>query len=631
MSSSSTTWTTDTNTKSGTVQIYSSNVSVLKVIADEGGNAILDLFADQGDDNADKWRMWVNAGDDDLHFSNYTSGSAWTDILTLQDGGNVGIGTDTPDETLHVKGTMEIENILGAHGGLIINKADDNDYDPTIVFQDDAVARWTIAVDRSDSDKLEFNDTVLVLETGGNVGIGTTSPYSPLHIASAAEGAIADGSANIPQVLIEGSGTTTGSYSPTLCLHNSSTGVDNDYIGAIQFTADDSGGTGATPNLGGQYATISARIIDETDGSSSGAMYFDVESNDTSTTAITILGATAGGVNVGIGTTSPAKALHVVNSALVKGRATFTLTGTIDPTGTNVNVPGSGTQFLTELSIGDDIVVSGETRTIATITDATTATVTDAWGSDLVADASPDCNPAAFTVIRDTGAIGMVLDDDGNVGIGTATPDATLHVKGTMEIENILGAHGGLIINKADGSSYDPTIVFYDGTDAAARWTIGCDRNSSALSGVSADDQLYFNDTVLVLQTGGNVGIGTVSPDTKLEVVGSFAANGPSSTFVTFADGDATPSVATGNIFKHHASTQTINMFDGGVCGQIITVISTAAITYDFNASNLKCGSADVVTADGDVTMWVFDGTNWYLLSWMDVSANLADGSAGGF
>ena len=72
-------------------------------------------------------------------------------------------------------------------------------------------------------------------------------------------------------------------------------------------------------------------------------------------------------------------------------------------------------------------------------------------------------------------------------------------------------------------------------------------------------------------------------------------------------------------------------MFDGGVCGQIITVISTAAITYDFNASNLKCGSADVVTADGDVTMWVFDGTNWYLLSWMDVSANLADGSAGGF
>ena len=55
--------------------------------------------------------------------------------------------------------------------------------------------------------------------------------------------------------------------------------------------------------------------------------------------------------NVGIGTGAPAKALHVVNSALVKGRATFTLTGSINPTGTNVNVPGTGTKFLTELTI----------------------------------------------------------------------------------------------------------------------------------------------------------------------------------------------------------------------------------------------------------------------------------------
>ena len=120
MSSSSPTWTTDTNTKSGTVQIYSSNVSVLRVVADEGGSAILDLFADQGDDNADKWRMWVNASDDDLHFSNYTSGSAWTDILTLQDGGNVGIGTATPATSSTIG--VEIQNTTtdaAAEGGAL--------------------------------------------------------------------------------------------------------------------------------------------------------------------------------------------------------------------------------------------------------------------------------------------------------------------------------------------------------------------------------------------------------------------------------------------------------------------------------------------------------------------------------
>ena len=76
--------------------------------------------------------------------------------------------------------------------------------------------------------------------------------------------------------------------------------------------------------------------------------------------------------------------------------ATFTLTGSIDVTGTNVNVPGTNTLFLSELSIGDEVVISGETRTIATITSDTAATVTAAFGSDLANDTTPDCNPTAL-------------------------------------------------------------------------------------------------------------------------------------------------------------------------------------------------------------------------------------------
>ena len=76
--------------------------------------------------------------------------------------------------------------------------------------------------------------------------------------------------------------------------------------------------------------------------------------------------------------------------------ATFTLTGSIDVTGTNVNVPGTNTLFTSELSIGDEVVISGETRTIATITSDTAATVTAAFGSDLANDTTPDCNPTAL-------------------------------------------------------------------------------------------------------------------------------------------------------------------------------------------------------------------------------------------
>ena len=71
----------------------------------------------------------------------------------------------------------------------------------------------------------------------------------------------------------------------------------------------------------------------------------------------------------------------------------FTLTGSINVTGTNTSVPGTSTLYLSELAVGDEITVTGETRTIATITSATAATVTAAWGSDLADDTTPDCSP----------------------------------------------------------------------------------------------------------------------------------------------------------------------------------------------------------------------------------------------
>tara|TARA_R100000234_G_scaffold35671_1_gene21226 strand:- start:1344 stop:1859 length:516 start_codon:yes stop_codon:yes gene_type:complete len=76
--------------------------------------------------------------------------------------------------------------------------------------------------------------------------------------------------------------------------------------------------------------------------------------------------------------------------------ATFTLTGSIDVTGTNTDVPGTNTLYTSELSVGDEIVVSGETRTISSINSDTEAAVSAAWGSDLANDTSPDCNPTAL-------------------------------------------------------------------------------------------------------------------------------------------------------------------------------------------------------------------------------------------
>ena len=77
---------------------------------------------------------------------------------------------------------------------------------------------------------------------------------------------------------------------------------------------------------------------------------------------------------------------------LTKGTL-FTLTGSINPTA-STTVIGVGTKFLTELSVGDEIVVSSETRVVTAIASNLSLTVSVAT-TNTANDASPDCNPVA--------------------------------------------------------------------------------------------------------------------------------------------------------------------------------------------------------------------------------------------
>ena len=79
----------------------------------------------------------------------------------------------------------------------------------------------------------------------------------------------------------------------------------------------------------------------------------------------------------------------------LKAADQFVLTGSIDPIN-NTNVPGVNTLFTKELTVGDSIIVTAHQRIIESITSDTVATVTSAWGSDLINDASPDCIPTAL-------------------------------------------------------------------------------------------------------------------------------------------------------------------------------------------------------------------------------------------
>ena len=602
----------------------------LKATGDTNAVAI-QFLPDAGESNNDQARLYIaDAGV--WGFQTHSTGS-WVSSMTILNTGNVGIGTTSPVDLLDISSsgtTSDYTAMSFASGQLrIINStdpADDTKRYAAITFaqRDDEVARIVSRMNNHDTAAQTYGDLrfltkgdgesalterMTILDTG-YVGIGTTDPGAVGSHSNCLTVKTTGGSTR-GAMQIDGNDATNAHA----ILEFMSDGVVKSYIesrgssGHLNLIPDGYVGIGTiTPD--GNLHVCSQDLKHVTP-------YADADDNQIP--VCTMSGASGSEITsfvgkVGIGTAAPDTLLHLESNDGTS-RLRFTDTRTSMTTGEigklEFETKDSGSAGVGAYILGVAGGTGGEV-------DLTFATGLGASG----------------------GAERMRITSEGNVGIGISSASTTLHVKredasGYTAANSIRAEEAHILLHNSNSHSSANGGMCGIGFDTnTANMFFGAVSNSATHDG----DFVFVTDTdyagggeAMRILADGKVGIGTTSPDTKLEVVGSFAANGPSSTFVTFSDGDATPSVATGNIFKHHASTQTINMFDDGICGQIITVISTAAITYDFNASNLKCGSADIVTANGDVTMWVFDGTNWYLISWMDVDANLADGSAGGF
>lgn len=118
-------------------------------------------------------------------------------------------------------------------------------------------------------------------------------------------------------------------------------------------------------------------------------------------------------------------------------------------------------------------------------------------------------------------------------------------------------------------------------------------------------------------------------------IVGTWDTQGPvdEGSASTFADTDATPDVDASKLWDTFTNALTITDFDGTIEeGYTIIVYSKGAITFDCTASGFECGTADIVTASGDVTVWRYDGSQWHLTSYKDQSTDMGTdaGAAGG-
>ena len=135
-------------------------------------DAIIELGTNTTNENA---RLYVDESDA-RKFHIGTGGGITTPRLTILQGGDVGIGTDSPDYNL------EIEDSSGASIGINATSGD-----PNLMFIDNSNLKWWLHNNGGD-DKFHFrtgslsSDIKMTLQQDGNIGIGIEEPNKNLHI-----------------------------------------------------------------------------------------------------------------------------------------------------------------------------------------------------------------------------------------------------------------------------------------------------------------------------------------------------------------------------------------------------------------------------------------------------------------
>lgn len=212
--------------------------------------------------------------------------------------------------------------------------------------------------------------------------------------------------------------------------------------------------------------------------------------------------------NVGIGTADRLSRLTV------KGRESFSASGTVSVSQNSPIVTGLNTSFLRQVGFGDRIKISDAIRTVTAIANDTSLTV-DANFTIEKSGETMTVYPSLFRVDDAQAAVRFGISDLGNIGIGTITPAAKLQVSGGA-IMPAVGNHAAAGIqfpSDPGGGLYDEAFIrYFPETGETTKLLIGC--------GNDADDRISFWQFGAERLTiyDGKVGIGTQSPKEELHI-----------------------------------------------------------------------------------------------------------------
>jgi hypothetical protein len=388
---------------------------------------------------------------DTLHRHSELSASDGTPnpALSVNASGNVGIGTTSPGELLHVEEGSGTDPTFDAPVVAIFQRNAGGGNDAAIDIISGVTGSGTINFGDVDDDNrghINYNQNTdqfsfrtgatsdrMVIDSSGNVGIGTASPSAKLDIGDATNTYAVD-------MVIKDSGNAALSI------------TDNTRF--LNFWA----------NHGGAVALGSRSNHD-----------FSILTDDTK--AITI----DTNQNVGVGTTSPSNPLHVVGDM-------------------RYQEAGDTNNFGIIQAVSDNFVL------------ASYGTAGSSGGF-------------IFNV-NDGGTEAVRILANGNVGIGTGSPDELLQIDGsgaTLKISDEDNFAGKILLDVTGGSprmdliTHGPTAgggLSFKDSSLNQEW--GIQTNAVTTDGLEFIDGA--SSVVMTLEHGGNVGIGTTNPSAKTHI-----------------------------------------------------------------------------------------------------------------
>ena len=480
--------------------------------------------------SANKWGF--HSDNDATYWQNVTSGSL---LFTLQNGGNVGIGTTSPDSKLDVTG-----------GDITVNTSGTGFMNFKYGAVGSETARGSITTDGID---LKVNATAdLLLLPTGNVGIGTVSPGATLDVVGVGLSTLfrvsntetdattkygtfmgrhyTNSEENIAGMLLTSSSNGLTGNRVSIGGGISAANAVNEIIfytalnnttlsGSERMRITNSGNVGIgmttpyTKLVIGSRGTAAATSISAYDGiafdfyndgppykrhgviisqagdASESVLDFNTKAaSGTNSTKMTILG----NGNVGIGTTSPGAKLDVSDGTIYSIKLS------------NSAAYNSG--------INNGIVFNGKYTSGGNVTDMASVR----GGKENTADGNFGGKLTFHT--RQNGGVDterMRIDDIGRVGIGTDDPIYTLDVVSTGD--GLLSLTGGT----------KPAMIFKVGTAVVGgiQAQANTSLNVSAYGTSSLNLQTAGTTPRLTILTGGNVGIGIETPGSLLEIEGA--------------------------------------------------------------------------------------------------------------